>query len=231
MPIRTIYKLRAQRPKDILTLAGKHAMVGNLYVDPLRRAVSGISIDSGTHMGYFLPSAKVKPNYASMKPLTLHKAKGYKRPDTGEILMIFKNVNFHYSGFMKMTYDYRKSNCTLRWDSSISSNRFIKKGDLIICHWNGWKYIKNEELPQFKRHCHFQQKYSFTKKAKNKRKPNLNRPPSPLSPRPPSPLSPRSIITIPPPTPNTPIDDIPKDSDAVDLEKLVSVMMEECFNT
>lgn len=215
MPIRTIYKLRAQRPNDITTLAGKHALMGNIYVDKDMRAVMGLSLGKGTCIGYFLPSAKVKPNCSAMKPLTLHKVNGYKRPDTGEILMIFKNVNYHFSGFMQMTDSFKRSNCTLNWDSSIIINRHTHKGDILICFMNGWEEIDNTLLPQYKRHCLYNNKYSFTTKKRRKVK---------LS----SVIIPQQTQSPPiPPKKNEEEDPIKiiRDVDCLSIEKLVAELM------
>lgn len=251
MPIRTIYKLRAQRPTNILTLAGKHAMVGNIYVSGDNNAVSGVTLYPGERVGYFLPSAKVKPNFSAMKPLTLHKVNGYKRPDTGEILLIFKNVNYHFSGFMKMTRNHKRSNCTLRWDSSISINKVIKKGEYLVCYWNQWEEIDITKLPQYKRHVTYNQKYSFNRRKKIRTvKRRTSPPPPPPAPTPtqldisllqPPLIIPKSTIVIPEENEeaslpkflediftHSPDDKILKDTDSIQLEHLASDLM-DCY--
>ena len=168
MPIQTIYKLRAQRPDNVLVRCGQFYLSGEIFVDR-DEVFTRIPLRAGTNIGYYLPTAKVKNNIKAMKPLFLHKSKGYIRLDTKEILLLTINQEFHFYLFLSMTQYCAHGNCRLEEDSSIVITTDIEPGTRLLCYYGGWEEITKTSLPQYKQHLQMQQKYAFKRKTKEKR--------------------------------------------------------------
>jgi hypothetical protein len=167
MPIKTKYKLRAQRPKNILEKCGRYSLHGDIYVED-GKVYSNVPLCSGLKLCYFLPTAKVKNGIEAMRPLVLHKIEGYLRADTKEILILNKNQEYHFSLFLKLYDNEEGSNCFIDNDSSIITTSFINPYEEIKCYRAGWNKIIKSDLPQYATHCELQRKYAF------KRKKNVN---------------------------------------------------------
>ena len=160
MPIKTKYKLRAQRPQSILEKCGQYYMHGDIYVEG-DRVYSNIAMCPGLKIGYFLPTAKVKNNIKAMRPLVLHKIEGYLRRDTKEILVLNKNQEYHYSAFLELRDTQDKCNCFLDSDSGILVTDFVLPQQELVCFKAGWDKIDKTNLPQYSQHCELQRKYAF----------------------------------------------------------------------
>ena len=162
MPIRTKYKLRAERPKNIIELHGYHALTGRICLEsPTFDVLVKAPIPDQMLIGFFYPHAKVKTSIKAIKPLRMDKTLAWRRPDTEEILMIQDNVETHFSRWIIAVDDKADANCQLDYDSGIRATKDILAGSYLRMFMNGWVWIRNSTLPQYKKFKAMKRNYGF----------------------------------------------------------------------